>query len=82
MSASQALWLTRLEGAAHLLHEGRWLMAQAALISGVRRHVLVLGLLLLLTTQAIAGSLVRNIRLYDGGNAPIVEIPYTGNTGE
>jgi len=46
-----------------------------------RRRVLALGFLVFLTTEASAGSVVQNIGLYDGGNAPIVEIQYTGNSG-
>jgi len=46
-----------------------------------RHHVLAFGFLVLLTSEVSAGSLVTNIGLYDGGNAPIVEIQYTGNGG-
>jgi hypothetical protein len=46
-----------------------------------RCRMFALGLLLLATIAANAGS-VQNIGLYDGGNAPIVEIAYTGNSGE
>jgi hypothetical protein len=47
----------------------------------VRRHGLALTFLGLLATEASAGSSVQNIGLYDGGNAPVVEIQYTGNSG-
>jgi hypothetical protein len=56
----------------------------------VRRHrrhailprlILTMGLVSLLTTKVQADISVDNIDLYDGANAPIVEIQYTGNSG-
>jgi hypothetical protein len=47
----------------------------------MRRHGLVLPFLVMLATEASAGSSVQNIGLYDGGNARVVEIQYTGSSG-
>jgi hypothetical protein len=77
---AKLICLAGIESAAHLLREGvRW-MALGVRLRLVRRSILELGLLSLLTHQASAGS-VQSIGLYDGGNAPIVEIQYSGSSG-
>jgi hypothetical protein len=63
------------------MREGLWSMGLVfQLISG--RHLCPLfALLALLANEASAGNMVTNIGLYEGGNAPVVEIKYTGNNG-
>jgi len=46
-----------------------------------RRPYLAIGFLVLLASESTAGSVVTNLGLYDGANAPVVEIQYTGNGG-
>jgi len=48
---------------------------------GLPRLGLALGLLALLASEVKADLSVNGIGLYDGANAPIVEIQYTGNSG-